>query len=140
MAWKWYGVKTLYRTRAIGKPRVVDRNYDAEGTLVEERVVLIRARNFDEAFAKAEAEAKEYAAIPHGGNQYGQRVVSRYLSACEAFELFDPPAAGREVYSCTRVVPAGVSDAAVARQMIGSEPRPVRMRRKFLDVTLGRAS
>src|SRR6266545_254334 len=126
MAWNWYGVKTLG----------VDRDYAPDGTLVEERIVLFRARSCDEAIAKAETEARTYAALPHGGNKYGQRVVHRYLGAREAFELFDPPAAGREVFSSMRVVPADVSDAAIARQMVGSERRPVRLRRKFFEAHL----
>jgi len=140
MPWKWYGVKTLYRTRATGRPRIVDDAYDAAATLVEERVVLVRARNFDEAIAKAEAEARSYAASGGGSyrNRYGQRVTQRYLGACDAFELFDPPGAGREIYSQTEIVSAEVSDDECARRRLGSERRPSRSRVKFFNAELGR--
>lgn len=140
MSWKWYGVKTLYRTRAVGRPHSVDQKYDRAGTLVEERVVLIRARTFDEAILKAETEAESYANIPHGGNAYGQRVMQRYLGACDAFELFDPPAPGREVYSATRVASGNVTDQALVRQFFGPTEQTVQMRRKFLDSHLGSPS
>ena len=60
MAWNWYGAKTLYRYRARGRARRPDRGFNRENTLVEERVVLFRARSFDEAISRAEAEAISY--------------------------------------------------------------------------------
>ena len=42
----WYGVKTPFRTEAIGKPVARDSSYDATVSVVEERVVLFRVRGF----------------------------------------------------------------------------------------------
>lgn len=133
MSWKWYGVKTLYRTRTIGRPRKVDANYDREGTLVEERVVLFRARNFDEAMDKAEAEAKRYASAFTPRNRYGQRIRQQYLGCADAFVIDGAPAVGCEVFSSTRVVPDSVSDASLAASFTDGEPRPNPKRVKFFD-------
>ncbi len=59
MSWKWFGVKTLTRWETIGKPKSIDENFDDDATLIEERVVLIKARSFDEAIKKGENEAKK---------------------------------------------------------------------------------
>jgi hypothetical protein len=88
---KWFGVKTIYRTSIRGKPTFVDEYYDADGTLVEERVVLVRARNHDEAIRRAEREAGTYAADTYYRNRFGQVVSLRRLNGIESFELFDDP-------------------------------------------------
>lgn len=53
----WFSVKTVYMVSVHGRPKGRDEFYDAENALAEERVVLFRARNYDEALAKAEADA-----------------------------------------------------------------------------------
>lgn len=53
MVWKWFGVKTLIRWEAIGKPESIDENFDEDATLVEERIVLFKARSSDEAIKKS---------------------------------------------------------------------------------------
>ncbi len=75
MSWKWFGVKTLTRWEAIGKPTNIDDNYDEEATLIEERIVLIKARSFDEAINKGEKEAKED--LSEYKNFYGQKIKQR---------------------------------------------------------------
>src|SRR4051794_8957759 len=45
MGWKWFGVKTIFRVEASGTPRKTDDRFDPDVTMVEERVVLIRARS-----------------------------------------------------------------------------------------------
>ena len=49
MALGWFGVKTLFRTRAIGPPRVIDGAFDPGIDAVEERIVLFRVRDFADA-------------------------------------------------------------------------------------------
>ncbi len=80
---RWFAVKTVYRSTAIGKPRVTDGDYDPDGTLVEERVVLLRARDHEDAIRKSEKDAKQYAKETHT-NPYGQSVVTRCLKAIES--------------------------------------------------------
>lgn len=115
---EWYGVKTLFRTVAVGRPSARDAAYDASVSLVEERVVLFKARSFDEAIRAAEKEAREYARL-RVVNPYGQRVVVRYLRACDAFELFDTPGVGAEVFSATEVVSKRISDRAIVERHLG---------------------
>ncbi len=136
MSWKWYGVKTAFRTIAGGSPTSKDADFDNDATLVEERIVLVRARTFDHAIAKGESEANKYAAGKHR-NSYGQTVRTRYLGSIDAFELFDEPAAGAEVFSTTEVISAAVSDNDVVDQYFGAlETDATRRRRKFLNSEL----
>jgi Domain of unknown function (DUF4288) len=133
MGWSWFGVKTLYRTTATGRPSAVDALFDRTVDLVEERVVLLRARTSDEAIARAEVKAREYAREVHI-NPYGQRVVCRYLDACDAFELFDAPGAGVEAFSSTFLIPSDTANPTVIDRWLGQEePAPDARRRKFLN-------
>jgi hypothetical protein len=134
MAWNWYGVKTVYRTTAQGEPAETDKYFDPAATLVEERVVLIRARSFDEALAKGEKEARAYADGGTVQNRYGQRVKQRYLGVADAYEMSDSPGNLVEVYSKTELVPTSTPDAAVCANRMGTERARDRWRRtKFLN-------
>ena|SRR5215203_2537772 len=137
MSWKWYGVKTAFRTSASGRPASVDADFDSDATLVEERIVLVRARTPNEAIAKGEAEANKYVTETYR-NAYGQTVLSRYLGAIDAFELFDDPAAGEEVFSSTEIISSKLSDKDVIERYFGkAEPRSTFSRRKkFLNCDL----
>ena len=134
MSWKWFGVKTVYRIEAKGMPVTADDRFDPEATGVEERVVLIRARSFDEAIAKGEAEAKEYASDTYT-NPYGQVVRTRFLRKSDAFELYDDPGANVEVYSSTELMPKATSNQQIVDQHFGvHETKAVhKTRRKFFN-------
>ena len=78
----WYGVRTV--CEHVNRNRRRDRLY-------EERIVLIRATSFDEALVKAEDEVNCYAVEG-----------TRYLGYAMAFELFEEPGEGIEVFSLMR--------------------------------------
>jgi hypothetical protein len=133
MPLSWFGVKTLFRTRAIGPPGVVDGAFDPGIVLIEERIVLFRAKGFADAITRAETEGRRYAKAVHR-NPYGQKVVTRYLESCDAFKLFDSPAAGVEVFSSTMLVPSTVRQGALVDRWFGAPERlPDKRRRKFLN-------
>ena len=137
--WEHYGVKTLYRIEAVGRPRGKDRAYSREVTLVEERIVLLKARSFDEAIRKAEIEAEKYAADDPCRNRYGQRVRRRYLGYCDAYiigDLSEEQEPMIEVFSSTEVVRRGVPDHTIERRQIGArEPKRGRILRvNFQDI------
>ena len=138
MPWKWFGVKTLVRWEAIGKPKSIDDNYYDEATLVEERIVLIKARNFNEAIKKGKKEAKEN--LSEYRNFYGQKVKQRYLEVCDAFELFDEPNEnGVEVFSLIETVSHKVEDSVLIENKFGKEQSAesfTRKREKFWDAEL----
>jgi hypothetical protein len=138
--WNWYGVKTWYRMEAKGKPSFKDEDYEADSTLIEERIVLFKARNFSEAIRKAEKEAKRYAAKVAYQNIYGQRVTLRYLDCCNAYELFDAPDVGVEVYSTTERVSKQVSDTALLNRVAPNDTDENEQwkRFKFIDGDLAR--
>jgi hypothetical protein len=134
--WKWYGIKTLQRTEPTGRPIGKDKYFSPSMTLVEERVVLVKARSFEEAIKKGEAEAREYARQTRHRNPYGQAVRSRYLGYCDAYLVDDRPIEGTEIYSSTEVVLRGLSDRSILQRVIGRKetPRTNRSRRNILDV------
>ncbi len=112
MVWKWFGVKTISRWETIGKPNSMDDGYDDEATLIEERIVLIRARSSDEAIKKAEKEAVENQS--EYNNFYNQKVRIRYLKCCDAFELFDEDLkSGTEIFSMTKFISKKVEDSKI---------------------------
>jgi hypothetical protein len=131
----WYGVRTLYRLAAEGTPRSRDRHFDPESTLIEDRVVLFQAIDFDDAIAQGIKEGRFYCRQTKFVNLYGQKVRMRFLNACDAFRIFEgKPATGVEVYSSTEEVRASVSDRAVVERRMGPKDSGARETRyKFLE-------
>ena len=131
----WYGVKTVYRATPVGGRRGTDRLYSGDVTLVEERVVLIRARSADEAIRKAEREAKVYAVDSHR-NPYGQHVRTRVLRYVDAFIIGADLDDGAELFSETEVVSRTVSDGSIVNRLIGrpESKRTRASRRNILDI------
>jgi len=129
----WFAVKSLYRSEVVGEPRVIDEDYDPDGTLVEERVVLVRAASHRKALRKAEAEAERYP-VQHV-NPYGQLVVWRRAEVLSSFELFGAPGDGREVWSMMTVVPSATTDEELALQRFGplESKKSLSRRKKFLN-------
>jgi hypothetical protein len=129
----WFAVKSLYRSEIVGDPRVVDEDYDPDGTLVEERVILVRAGSHEKALQKAEAEAERYRT--EHVNPYGQLVTWRRSEFLDSFQLFDKPADGREVWSMMTVVPSATTDEDLASQRFGpvESKKSLRRRKKFLN-------
>ncbi|HEX7492150.1 MAG TPA: DUF4288 domain-containing protein [Candidatus Limnocylindrales bacterium] len=129
----WFAVKSLYRSEIVGDPRVVDEDYDPDGTLVEERVIIVRAGSHEKALQKAEVEAERYRG--EHVNPYGQLVVWRRAEFLDSFRLFDKPADGREVWSMMTVVPSATTDEELAIQRFGpiESKKSLRRRKKFLN-------
>ena len=61
-------------------------------SIYEERIVIVIASDFDQAIAKAEDEATEYA----------DGLNAEYVGLAQAFALFDAPGDGAEVFSLMR--------------------------------------
>jgi len=131
-AWKWFSAKTLYRVEVKGDPVALDECYDPEGTLLEERVILVRARSHEEAISKAEHEAEEYASASHF-NPYGQEVIQRVLSCVETFELYDDPANRVEVWSSTSVISSSITDEDIITHRFGPAEDNRSKRKKYLN-------
>jgi hypothetical protein len=135
---KWFAVKTAYRTSIQGKPKRKLPNYDAAGTLVEERVVLVRARDHEHALAIAEKEADRYVRKPYT-NSYGQRVTWRRLKrSVRSYALFEdqPPGHLGEVWSSTQIIPRSVTDARVLGNLFGPAEIDRLQRMKFIDAKI----
>ena len=105
-------------------------------TMVEERVVLVKARSGDDAIRFGQAEARRYSRSSHR-NPYGQRVRTRPLRCIEAYDINEPVRKMTEVYSSTQVVPRRVTDTAIVTRMFGpaESGRAHRSRRNILDIS-----
>ena len=131
--WKLYSIKTIYRTKAIGKPDVVDAYYKKNIDMVEERIVVLKARNFDEAIRKGEKEANEYVGGTHI-NPYGQKVVQKYIGTIDVFEMFDDLELNAEIYSSTHLIPKDESSKKISDRIMGKEYKnELKIRKKFLN-------
>lgn len=118
-SWKWYGVRSLYRSVALGEPRNPDASYIPSATLVEERIVLIKARSGKEALRKAKKEGKAYTRSAPVTNCYGQKVRTRRLKGLEAYELFEYPSSGAEVFSAMEEIDSSIPDERICQRPIG---------------------
>lgn len=123
MAWSWFGVKSIYETKVLPTPGRGGRNklHQPRERLVEERVVLLRARSVEEAIAKAEKEAARYADTPRHRNHEGDLVETRYVGALDVFSIDGEPGSGREIYSSMRVVPGDLDDDTLLDLLLGQD-------------------
>ena len=108
---QWYGVKLLYQSVVSGKPlpERVDGHYSDTHTFFEESVLLIHAKSFAQAYAKAERKAKGYCEVYR--NRYGQRVERKLIDAIDCFLIGGELASGTEVYSSIMPVKKSVTPA-----------------------------
>ena len=135
----WYGIKTAFRLRVFPDPRTAPRK--RARTLVEERLVLVRADTGDAALAEAEAEARRYvAAFGQPKNAFGERIRMTWLGELDAFELFQKPGNGVEVFSSSRLVSASKADSFVSEVIFGAgRPRDEQAERmRFIGGDIGR--
>ena len=104
--------------------------------MVEERVVIVKARSGDEAIRIGESEARRYARSSHR-NPYGQRVRVRRLGCIEAYDINESRHELTEVYSSTQVVPRRVSDRTLVRRAFGpfESDRANGSRRNILNIS-----
>jgi hypothetical protein len=86
---RWFGAKTIYHWGPSyrGRKHPLDACY-------EERVTLIRARDFDHAIARGKALAETYALELGDG--------ARYLGFIDVYDIGDEIGDGAEVYSLLR--------------------------------------
>lgn len=130
----------LIRTELLGRPTARGRLYDPGATLVEEQIIIVRCA--DAATAARRAKRLARSKLPRSfRNAHGQLVRHRILPACGAYELFDAPGEGREVFSDTRRFSNRVSDQDVAAEFLSSSltPRDQQRRRQFLDADIAHA-
>jgi hypothetical protein len=96
---KWYSMKLLFEAKISGEPQSLTIN-DAndESKTYEERLYLIYANSFEEAYEKAEHEAK--VSESKHVNPYGQLVEWVYVQPLDCFHLFDDEIKDKtEIYS-----------------------------------------
>jgi hypothetical protein len=133
---KWFGVKIVLRTVATGRVRGRDADYDRDGTLVEERVVIVRAHDGKDAFARARQKAaKELSSYR---NVYGQTVRQRILAGHQVYELYAPPSDGAEVFSTTTRVPKTLTGSDIVSRLDGGPLSDAnqKKRRRFIAADL----
>ncbi len=132
--YKIFAVKTLYRSKVAGKPKVVDKYYNNIYDLLEERVVLVKARTFNEAIRKGEKEAVKYASFENHINPYGQKVVQEYIGGIDVFESYDEIKSNGEIYSYTQLIKSSLSNDKISDKIFGKEIKNERkLRKKFCN-------
>ncbi|ASD64231.1 DUF4288 domain-containing protein [Bdellovibrio bacteriovorus] len=133
---KWFAVKTLYVTRAVGKSSAKGKQAFAE--LLEERVVLFQAANANAAVKAAEKDAKEYSQYTYT-NFEGQAVRTEYLKACDVFELYETLESGVELFASTEVLTKKVSSKELIARRLGvlETKNTIKMRKRFMSKELG---
>ncbi|MFW2331194.1 MAG: DUF4288 domain-containing protein [Nitrospinota bacterium] len=139
---KWFGVKTVYMTRTTGKVHSTRSKVHPSSVMIEERVVMFKARNIESAIKKGEREAKEYIDGDEDNiTPYGQIARQRYVGCCDAYMLDDKLGDGQKVYSATEVRLTKPTKAELYNSKLGLEygNRERNLRRKFLDLGLSRA-
>ena len=135
-----YAVKSLFRVEVFGEPTGADDDYDPDGMLIEERVVLLMARSLEDALRRGAKEADRYCAHGEHLNPYGQVVRQRRVDVLEAsgpLLMFDGDAP--EVWSSTSVLPSSVTDEELRLTRFGPEETEarLRLRRKYFNAQLG---
>jgi hypothetical protein len=91
-----------------------------KSSMVEHRVVLIAATDVDSAILEAEKLAKVYAKESSWPNCNGDKVVTAYLGACDAFSVDDQELrSGAEVYSQMMFIPRRTSSDAILDRLLG---------------------
>lgn len=86
----WYGIRCLFRQIENKRWGPTDL---AEGrACYEERITIWRASSMEDAIARAEADAVEYASI----------LEAEYLGFAQAYSFDDEPEDGTEVFSLMR--------------------------------------
>ena len=132
--WKIFAIKTLYRTTAMKKPKKTDKYYRKNLDLIEERIVTVKARNFDEAINKGEKEAIKYASETEYINPYGQKVKQKYIGSIDAFEPYGKLKANIEVFSTTYLCKASITNAKLTNNIMGKiYKNEKKIRRKFFN-------
>lgn len=110
----WYSVKSLYRMEVTAQGAAEPRLSSFEA-----RVVLIRAKTFEDAINKAEDEARRYAEDGNWPNRLGEQVSTRFLGAVDAYALSDELEDGAEVHSSILFLDPSVSDEQIVDRVLG---------------------
>ncbi len=88
---KLYGVQIVLRHSVYNHGTVLEQKY-------EEMVLAVKAKDSDEAFAKAEKYAGRYCDDEHE-NPYGETVKTEIAAVLDCFEAFDEEDGVTELYS-----------------------------------------
>ena len=131
---KWFAIKTLYVTRAVGRPA---KGKAAFAELLEERVVLFQAANANAAVKAAEKDAKEYSQYTYA-NFEGQAVRTEYLNACDVFELYETLDSGVELFASTEVLTKKTTKADLIARRLGKleTGSTIKLRKRFMSKEL----
>ena len=114
--WEWYAVKCLFEAAIEGQPspETIDKNYTDRIKTFEERIILVKAQSFGQAYkiAEGKAQKEEHEYI----NPYDQLVKWRFVEALDVFYLFDDEIkSGSELYSRHFHVPIEVTSEEVIK-------------------------
>lgn len=119
---KLFAVKSIYRWRVKG------RNVSN----IEERIVLFKAKSFDDAIAKAEKESVNYAKETFI-NPFGIPVKIEALKYFDAFEIFDELQSGCELFSTGTILGKNISNKALLKKLVDLDQKMQTKRQEKLS-------
>lgn len=131
----FFAAKTLYLYEVTGTSKVKKQKPDTKFIMIEERVVLFEAKDFETAIKKAEKEAKSYESTHT--NPYKQKVKIKYLNCVDVYEVYDDLADGCEVYSTTNLLKKNVLKKNLLDIHFGellNQKAEIQVRTKFLNI------
>lgn len=128
----FFAVRSQYIAQAMGSPRFVDSYYKKECVWYEERVVLFKAHDFDEALELGAKEARSYASYEYI-NIYHQKVITEFTGNLDAFEVGEEAGEGEEIFSTNNIMKIQPNKRKLAERMFGNESENEQKsgRRKF---------
>jgi len=130
-----FGAKTLYLYEVTGASKVKKHKPDTKFIMIEERVVLFEASDFESAMKKAEKEAKSYETTHT--NPYKQKVKIKYLNCVDVYEVYDDLGDGCEVYSTTNLIKKDLMKKNLLDIHFGQllkQKEEIQIRTKFLNI------
>lgn len=108
----WFGFKGIFKLTQKGKPKRGKAKYIEDTTFLEERIIILKARDFDHAIELGEKEAFDYE--DNYVNVFGQNSSITYTGICDAYMMFDDPDNKKEIFSSIKIF-----DDKLSRKEIG---------------------
>lgn len=115
---KSFSVKMFFEIKGIGK--VVGKKPINNCKMIEERIILVQASDFDDALKKAEKEAVKYEKYTYT-SKFGQEITTKLISIVDAFEVYDIENLEAELYSNTTLIDKKVNSKKFVKSLCLSD-------------------
>lgn len=118
----------FFEIKGVGK--IIEKNAINEYKMIEERIILVQAANFNEALEKGEKEARNYERYSYV-SKFGQNIKTKLISIVDAFEIYDIENIELELYSNTTLISKSVNSAKYVKSLCFSSKLDTKKNREF---------